>query len=196
MCQANRPIRLARLIGRIVSQLKRPVPEWCIFFSSAGTAKPVNTNCPTSWRWSTSNFIVSQSLGASCHSSINREVLPWSSIDGSISTIYRLVSSDAGLSIYNTLPAYCSAVVVLPHHLGPSMSTAPLLANFLASTLSAIRCLYSISAILLIIIGKDTKDYSHFLSWPCFISSVGRVLLPQLAEFCFLNWRYSVYPFW
>lgn len=181
MCQANRPIRLARLIGRIVSQLKRPVPEWCIFFSSAGTAKPVNTNCPTSWRWSTSNFIVSQSLGASCHSSISRGVLPWSSIDGSISTIYRLVSSDAGLSIYNTLPAYCSAVVVLPHHLGPSMSTAPLLANFFGQhTICYTMFVFYISNI----IDYHRQRYKRLFAFP------------QLAEFCFLNWRYSVYPFW
>ncbi len=44
------------------------------------------------------------------------------------------------------------------------------------------------SAILLIIIGKDTKDYSYFLSWPDFISSVGRILFPQLAVFYFLSW--------
>lgn len=28
----------------------------------------------------------------------------------------------------------------------------------------------------------------HFLGWPCFISSVGRVSFPQLAEIRFLSW--------
>ena len=28
----------------------------------------------------------------------------------------------------------------------------------------------------------------HFLGWPIFVSSVGRVLFPQLAEFRFLSW--------
>ena len=29
---------------------------------------------------------------------------------------------------------------------------------------------------------------TRFLSWPCFISSVGRVSFPQLAEIRFLSW--------
>ena len=28
----------------------------------------------------------------------------------------------------------------------------------------------------------------YFLSWPTFISSVGRILFPQLADFRFLSW--------
>ena len=133
-----------RLIGRMVSQLNRPVPEWCMSFSSAGTADPVNTNCPTSCLWSTSNLMVSHSLGASCHSSISLGVSPSSRTEGSISAICRFVSSEAGLSIYKMLFACCSAVVVFPHHLGPSISIAPLLASFFASIWSAILCLYSI----------------------------------------------------
>lgn len=35
---------------------------------------------------------------------------------------------------------------------------------------------------------KDRNLLSYFLSWPCFISSVGRVLFPQLAVFHFPSW--------
>ena len=154
-----------KLIGRIVSQLKRPVPEWCISFSSTGTAEPVKTNCPTSCRWSTSNLMASHSFGASCHSSISLGVSPSNNTEGSISAICKFVSSDAGLSIYNMLLACCSAVVVLPHHLGPSIKMAPLLANFLASILSAILGLYSIWLNLLVFRCKDMKKVLHFLSW-------------------------------
>jgi len=130
----------------MVSQLNRPVPEWCISFSSAGTADPVKTNCPTSCLWSTSNLMASQSFGASCHSSISLGVSPSSNTEASISAICRLVSNEAGLSIYRILFACCSAVVVFPHHLGPSIKIAPLLASFFVSIWSAILCLYSISS--------------------------------------------------
>ena len=33
--------------------------------------------------------------------------------------------------------------------------------------------------------------FRHFLSWLYFISSVGRILFPQLAVFRFLSWLYS-----
>jgi hypothetical protein len=46
------------------------------------------------------------------------------------------------LAMYNVLAANCSAVVVFPHHLGPSISTAPLPANLRINILSAIRSLY------------------------------------------------------
>ena len=37
---------------------------------------------------------------------------------------------------------------------------------------------------------KDLYSYSffNFLSWRKFVSSVGCILLPQLAVFCFLSW--------
>lgn len=41
-----------------------------------------------------------------------------------------------------TLLANCFAVVVLPHHLGPSINTAPLPSTLRLSILSEIRCLY------------------------------------------------------
>lgn len=53
--------------------------------------------------------------------------------EASISAICKLVSNEVGLSIYKILFACCSAVVVFPHHLGPSIKIAPLLANFFAS---------------------------------------------------------------
>lgn len=39
-----------KLIGRMVSHVKRPVPEWVISFVSGGTAEPVSTNWPNSPR--------------------------------------------------------------------------------------------------------------------------------------------------
>lgn len=173
----------------MVNQLNRPVPEWCISFSSAGTAEPVKTNCPTSRLWSISNLMASHNFGANCHSSISLGVSPSSNTEASISAISRLVANDVGLSIYKMLFACCSAVVVFPHHLGPSINMAPLLANFFASIWSAILCLYSISSNDLIYSCKYTSFFCYFLSWRIFISSVGAISLPQLARFRFLSWR-------
>ena len=128
--------------------------------------------------------MASQSLGASCHSSISLGVSPSNKTEASISAICRLVSNEAGLSIYRILLAYCSAVVVFPHHLGPSIKIAPLLANFFASIWSAILCLYSIFQIF---VDSHAKIQLFFN-----ISSVGWILFPQLAEFCFLSWPYFV----
>ena len=134
-----------RLIGRIVNQLNLPVPECFMDSSSEGTAEPVSMNCPTWCLWSTSNLMVSHNFGANCHSSTSLGVSPSSKMPGSISAICKLDSNEAGLSIYRMLRACCSAVVVLPHHLGPSIRTAPLLLSFFSKMPSAILCLYSIS---------------------------------------------------
>ena len=41
---------------------------------------------------------------------------------------------------------------------------------------------------LLILNCKDTNIFLYFLSWPIFVSSVGRFVFPQLADFRFLSW--------
>ena len=143
--------------------------------------------------------MASQSFGASCHSSISLGVSPSSKTEASISAICRLVSNDAGLSIYRILLACCSAVVVFPHHFGPSIKIAPLLASFFANIWSAILCLYSIfsnidytyAKIQLFFIFPQLAVF-YFLSWLCFVSSVGCVLFPQLAVFYFPSWLYFV----
>ena len=127
-----------RLIGLIVNHVKRPVPECVISLVSAGTADPVRRNCPNSPRWSTSKRMASQSFGASCHSSINLGVAPFSSRLGFNSDIVMFCTFFSGSSIYKMLAASCSAVVVLPHHLGPSISTAPLPSSFRIRISSAI----------------------------------------------------------
>ena len=125
------------------NQEKRPVPECVISFVSAGTAEPVRINCPSSSLWSTSKRIASQSFGAICHSSIRRGVSPLRSLLGFMEAMATFCSINCGSSIYRILAAICSAVVVFPHHLGPSMRTAPEDSNLSESIWSATRFLYS-----------------------------------------------------
>ena len=116
-------------IGRILSHEKRPVPLWCIFERSAGMAEPVRMNWPKPSLWSTVKRIVSHNCGAICHSSINRGVLPVKRRLGLIPANRIFCSMISESSIYKVLLACCSAVVVLPHHFGPSIRTAPLLSS-------------------------------------------------------------------
>ena len=127
-----------RLMGLIVSQVKRPVPECVISFVSTGTAEPVRTNCPGSPRWSTSKRMASQSVGASCHSSISLGTAPLSNRLGLNSDMAMFCAFFSGSSIYKMLAATCSAVVVFPHHLGPSIRTAPFPSSFRFRMSSAI----------------------------------------------------------
>ena len=131
-----------RLIGRIFILAKRPVPVCHISSVFAGTAEPVRMKNPSPSRWSTSKRMVSHRLGASCHSSISFGVSPSRRVCGLIfaSCIYMLLF--LGSFMYITLFAFCSAEVVLPHHFGPSISTAPMPSRFLSSKVSAIRFLY------------------------------------------------------
>lgn len=61
---------------------------------------------------------------------------------GFSSDIAMFCSFFSGSSIYKMLAASCSAVVVFPHHFGPSISTAPLPSNFRIRISSAILFLY------------------------------------------------------
>ena len=108
-----------RLIGRMVSQEKRPVPECVIADISAGTAEPVKMNCPVFPRWLTVKRAASQRVGASCHSSINLGTFPSRIISGLVSASIRLAFMVEGASKNKLLAAACCAVVVFPHHLGP-----------------------------------------------------------------------------
>ena len=120
----------------------RPVPEWCILSVSAGTAEPVNINCPSPSLWSISKRAASHSCGASCHSSIKRGVVPARSFLGERAANSIFCSIYSGSSIYTTLFACCSAVVVLPHHFGPCIRTAPTPISLRLNIPSAMRGLY------------------------------------------------------
>ena len=207
-CPANRRSKLTlpfdspdsqRLIGRIVSHAKRPVPVWWILLLSAGTAEPVKMNCPGFPRRSTVNRAASHNCGANCHSSINRGTSPSSNASGFSSARKRFRSNSRGQSIYNTLLAAWAAVVVFPHHLGPCISTAPAASNCSKSNWSAILNLYiEFSSIiwLLLIRCKNTtflliyKVFCifHSVSWLVFIPSVGRFSFRQLAGFHSVSW--------
>ena len=132
-----------RLIVLIVSHANLPVPEWCILSVSTGTDDPVKINCPSSFLWSISKRAASHSCGASCHSSIRRGVSPARSLfgDNPARAIFWFMYS--GSSIYTMLLACCSAVVVLPHHLGPCINTPPTPISRRVNNWSAIRGLYS-----------------------------------------------------
>lgn len=128
-----------------------------------GTDDPVSINKPSSPRWSTSNLIASQICGITCHSSINLGTSPLSNILTFKSAISKLLFLVLGSAIYNTLFASCSAVVVFPHHLGPSTNTAPTSSSLYFNNLSAILFLYSF-------IAKDLLSllqiYIFFLNYP------------------------------
>lgn len=82
----------------------------------------------------------SQSTGASCHSSIRRGVSPINNNDGLEAAVAAYSSCISVSCILMTLLLICSAVVVFPHHLGPSISTAPKASRRSASWRSAILC--------------------------------------------------------
>ena len=83
------------------------------------------------------------------------------------------------------LLAICSAVVVFPHHLAPSMSTAPFPANLRCSRLSATLFLYIFS------ISfhhhdccKDTNNLSNSPIWLKTVHPFGQYLFQHLANIC------------
>ena len=130
-------------IGRIFSHPKRPVPVCITSFILAGTLEPVKMYNPKSSAWSASNLILSHNVGANCHSSIKRGFSPCSKSLGLIMASCLFCSILPVSDIYSTLWAICSAVVVFPHHLAPSISMAPLPANLRINILSTTRCLYT-----------------------------------------------------
>lgn len=69
-------------------------------------------------------------------------LFPVSNLSGSISDRVLFASIVLGSSVDRMLFETCSAVVVLPHHLGPSINTAPLPLSFLFRAESTICGLY------------------------------------------------------
>ena len=121
----------------------RPVPLWIVSSASGSTEEPVRINCDGSQRLSTSLRMESQIGGKACHSSIRRGVAPLRSDFGLISIICELCFNTDASPRSSTLFASCLAVVVLPHHFGPSINTAPFPRTLRSRILSAIRFLYS-----------------------------------------------------
>ena len=107
---------------------------------SRGVADPVNMNCPGSPpRLSHSNRAASQSFGTSCHSSISRGTSPATASAGSVSARKRFSKLRDGSMRRSLDAARVPAVVVFPHHFGPSMRTAPNIPSIWSSSFSIIR---------------------------------------------------------
>ena len=111
-------------IGRICTRANRPIPE-CLVVSAAGCAEPEKMNCPLAWRSSMRCRATFHKLGANCHSSMRRGVSPSIASAGSVSARKRFSKFLAGSASNKLDAARCLAVVVFPHHYGPSISTAP-----------------------------------------------------------------------
>lgn len=94
---------------------------------------------PSALRLSTSFLTASHNGGATCHSSISRGFAPFNNSDGLTATVESYDSRLSGSCILSTLAARLSAVVVLPHHLGPTINVAPNDSRRNANSLSAIR---------------------------------------------------------
>ena len=120
----------------------RPVPLCVVSSAWGATVDPVRINCEKASLLSTSFRMLSHSSGIVCHSSISLGVSPCSSVFELISIICLLCFNTSVSPKSSRLLACCRAVVVLPHHFGPSINTAPLPASLRASSLSAILGLY------------------------------------------------------
>lgn len=113
-----------KLIGSISICEILPLPEWRILDLST-VFEPVSMNCPSIPRSSTVVRTASQRIGISCHSSINRGVLPLNKREGFASAAAKYCARILVSCNFISLAAACSAVVVFPHHFGPSIKTAP-----------------------------------------------------------------------
>lgn len=136
-----------RLMVSICIFAIRPLPECLInslFLFGSIELEPVIMNCPNSFRLSTIALIESHRTEASCHSSIRRGVSPARRSEGFTLMVAWYLSRMSGSCILMVLFACCSAVVVLPHHFGPSISTAPEEASSKLKYSSAVLLRYSI----------------------------------------------------
>ena len=131
--------------------------------------------------------MASHSFGASCHSSINRGTAPFNRRLGFSSDMVIFCSFLSGSSIYKTLAENCSAVVVLPHHLGPSIKTAPFPSSFRFSISSATLFLYfftqdaSSPLILPILCAKPFKKATFFRWLVKYFSDDWRDFIPLIV---------------
>ena len=131
-----------KLIGYICSLLIRMVPVCGT--STSLEVDPVSMYCPVFCVSSTDLRIAPHIFGASCHSSKSLGLAPSNNLEGISDATERYPSllSSSWNSI--TLFAFCLAVVVLPHPLGPVMTTAPKTDSFLSNIESTIRGRYII----------------------------------------------------
>lgn len=159
-------------MGRILMRANLPVPLWMVLSASGRTDEPVRMNCEKSPRRSTSLRMVSHSGGMVCHSSIKRGVSPSSKVIGLRSIICRLCRSTLLSPRLSILLACCLAVVVLPHHLGPSIRTAPLPANFSCQQSICNSRFIGYHVSLFLVLGKDI---SYDFNIQCFIYKFGHL---------------------
>lgn len=147
----------------------------------------MNMICPGNPRLLTSKRAASHSCGVSCHSSISLGVSPESSASGSESAIIRLDLNCLGSSMYMTLLACCTPVVVFPHHFGPCISTIPEALSWDSSNPSAILGLYVFMSKFFVckniykILDSQRNNEFRSPSWPNFVHQVGRFLFTKLA---------------
>ena len=124
-----------RLIGLIRTLCILPVPE-CIIFDSSTTVEPVRMYNPSPPISSTLFRTASHRTGAICHSSISLGLSPFNNLSGSNSAHILYVSFRLGSCNFITLWACLSAVVVFPHHFGPTINTAPIILRYLSKSSS------------------------------------------------------------
>ena len=93
-----------------------------------------------------------------------------------------------GSAIYSTLLAFCSAVVVFPHHFGPSINTAPTSSSLYSNSLSAILFLYSFMLNLLCFGCKYTIKSWNYQIWRHIFTQFSCDSLPNLAVIRYLIW--------
>lgn len=98
-----------------------------------------------------------------------------------MSAMRRFCRNCLGSSMYNIVAVCCAAVVVLPHHLAPSINTAPIPARCRRSIRPAIRGLYSFFVMII----RSCRQRQYFFVR---VPKVGRVLFPMVAGFYSLSW--------
>ena len=136
-----------KLIGRINTLDILPVPV-CIVSPSLGLAEPVRIYCPFSPLWSTSVLIESHTTGYICHSSNILGFSPFKNNDGWVFFILSYSCFLSGFWNSMILFAWCIPVVDFPHHLQPSISTAPIISISSSISLSTTLGKYSIVSLL------------------------------------------------
>ena len=106
--------------------------------------------------------------------------------DGFVSAMAIYDADLSGSCIYNTLLDARSAVLVFPHHLAPSINTAPDECNNCCNKLSLSLGRYLFVAIRICI---EKSKVVNILTLYKHISGFGAVLLPNLALFYFRFWH-------
>ena len=88
----------------------------------------------------------------------------------------------------------CSAVVVLPHHFGPSMSTAPEEANSKLKCSSAVLLRYSISFIIWFVCKDTASEWNNKTKYAVFVFiSECSLSYPKMLISCELRISFGIF---